>query len=195
MSQLSEPEQADYQSPSRPIPGGSRSMLGKFGSCSRRQERGGSFMGQLLRSLAMASLVLLSTKAFAQDLPCGAFRRNLLGSWSALRLVTIQGREGPISIRRGRTFRLEDYYKGLDLAALLERNCRGRIPNSFPETSAQNVPCGAFRRNLLGSWSALRLVTIQGPEGPISIRRGKTFRLEDYHKGLDVAALLEQNCR
>jgi hypothetical protein len=195
MSQLSEPEQADYQSPSRSIPGGSRSILGKFASCSKRQERGVSIMGRLFRSFAMVSMVLLSTKAFAQDLPCGAFRRNLLGSWSALRLVTIQGPEGPISMRRGRTFRLGDYYKGLDLAALLERNCRGRIPNSFPETLAQNVPCGAFRRNLLGSWSALRLVTIQGPEGPISIRRGRTFRLEDYYKGLNLAALLEQKCR
>ena len=81
-------------------------------------------MGQLFRSLAGALLVLLSSEAFAQDLACGAFRRNLLGSWSALRLVTIQGPEGPISIRRGRTFRLGEYYKGLNLAALLEQNCR-----------------------------------------------------------------------
>ena len=152
-------------------------------------------MDQLFRSLAVASLILLSSEAFAQDLPCGAFRRNLLGSWSALRLVTIQGPEGPISIRRGRTFKLGEYYKGLNLAGLLEQSCRGRIPNSFPQTFTQNLPCGAFRRNLSGSWSALRRVTVQGPEGPIPIRRGRTFRLGEYYKGLNLAALLEQNCR
>jgi hypothetical protein len=85
-------------------------------------------VGQLFRSLAVASAVLFSSEAFARDLSCGAFRRNLLGSWSALRLVTIKGPEGPISLRRGRTFRPGQYYRGVNLAALLEQNCRGRIP-------------------------------------------------------------------
>ena len=151
-------------------------------------------MGRLFRSLAGASLVLLSTEALAQDLPCGAFRR-ILGSWSAVRLVTIQGPEGPIPISRGRTFRLGEYYKGLNLAAMFDQNRRDRIPYSFPETFARNLPCGAFRRNPLGSWSALRLVTIHGPEGPIALRRGRTFRLGKYYNGFNLAALLEQNCR
>jgi hypothetical protein len=152
-------------------------------------------VGQLFRSLTVVLLVQLSGEALAQGPTCSAFRRNLLGSWSALRLITIQGPEGPISIRRGRTFRLGESYKGLNLAALLEQNCLGRAPESFPETLRQNPPCGAFRRNLLGSWSALRLVTIQGPERSISIRRGRTFRLGEYYNGLNLAALLERICR
>gem|GEM_PF-971296 len=152
-------------------------------------------MGQPFRLFVAAWLVLLSGEAFAQDPPCDAFRRNLLGSWSALRPVTVQGPQGPASIRRGRTFRLGEYYKGLYLAALLEQICRGRTPNSFPKTLTQNLPCDAFRRNFRGSWSALRPVTIRGPEGPIPVRRGRTFRPREYYKGLDLAALLEQNCR
>jgi hypothetical protein len=168
---------------------------GKLASRSKRQKRGVSIMGPLFRSLAAASLVLLSTEALAQDLPCGAFRRNLLGSWSAVRSVTIQGPGRPISMRRGRTFRLGEYYKGVNLAVLLEQNCRGRTPNSFSKAFTENLPCGAFRRNLLGSWSALRPVTIRGPRGPIPLRRGRALRLGEYHNGVDLAALLERNCR
>jgi hypothetical protein len=129
-------------------------------------------VGQLFRSLTVVLLVQLSSEAFARSPPCNAFRRNLLGSWSALRLITIQAPEGPISIRRGRTFRLGEYYKGLNLAALLEQNCRGRASDSFAGTLTHRPPCNAFRRNLRGSWSALRLITIHAPERPISIRRG-----------------------
>jgi hypothetical protein len=152
---------------------------------------------QLFCLLAVAPLVLVATEAFAQDLPCDAFRRNLFGSWSARRLVTIQGPEGPIALRRGRTFRPGEYYKGFDFAALLEQHCRGGTLNnsSFPKVFLQNVPCSAFRRNLLGSWSARRPVTVQGPAGPISVRRGRTFKPGEYYDRLDLAALLERNCR
>ena len=154
-------------------------------------------MQQFFRLLAVAPLALLATQAFAQDLPCNAFRRNLVGSWSALRLATIQGPLGPIAVRRGRTFRPGEYYKGFDLATLLERQCRGgpRNNGSLPDVFPRNVPCGAFRRNLLGSWSARRSITVEGPAGPISLRRGRTFRPGEYYKGLDLAVLLEQNCR
>jgi hypothetical protein len=96
----------------------------EFASRSKREERRVSIMGLLFRSLAVASLVVLSTGAFAHNFPCSAFRKNLFGSWSALRLVTIQGPEGSISLRRGRTFRLGEYYKGVNVAALLEQDCR-----------------------------------------------------------------------
>jgi hypothetical protein len=147
--------------------------------------------------LALAPLALVATEAFAQDLPCDAFRRNLFGSWSALRRATIQGPEGPIALRRGRTFKSGEHYKGLDLAALLERQCRGRTPNdsSLPEVFPQNIPCGAFRRNLLGSWSVRRPVTVQGAANAITLRRGRTLKPGKYYNGLDLALLLEQNCR
>jgi hypothetical protein len=146
---------------------------------------------------AVAPLVLIATEAFALDLPCNAFRRNLFGSWSALRLATIQGPKGPIALRRGRTFRPGEHYRGLDLAALLEQQCRDRTLNdsSLLEVFPQNIPCSAFRRNLLGSWSARRRVTVQGPAGPITLRRGRTLRAGEYYNGLDLAVLLEQKCR
>ena len=81
-------------------------------------------LGQVFRLLLLATLVLMPTEVFAQDLTCGAFRRNLRGSWSAQRLVTLQGPKGPISLMRGRTFRHGEYYKGLNVVALLEQNCR-----------------------------------------------------------------------
>ena len=147
--------------------------------------------------LAVVPLVLVATEAFARNLPCDAFRRNLFGSWSTLRLATIQGPKGPIALRRGRTFRPGEHYKGLDLAALLEQQCRGRTLNdgSRQEVFPQNIPCRAFRRNLLGSWSTRRLVTVQGPAGPITLRRGRTLRAGEHYNGLDLATLLEQNCR
>jgi hypothetical protein len=82
-------------------------------------------MGRLFRSAALVSLVLLCADAFADDLPCAAFRRNLNGSWSALRPVTIQGPQ-PVTIGRGRTFRRGAYYKGFYPATLLEQNCHRR---------------------------------------------------------------------
>ena len=152
---------------------------------------------QVFRLLVVAALALVATEAFAHDLPCDAFRRNLFGSWSARRLATIQGPQGPITLRRGRTFRPGEYYKGLDFAALLERRCRGGPLNnsSFPKVFPQNVPCGAFRRNPFGSWSARRAVTVHGPAGPISVRRGRTFKPGEYYNRLDLAVLLERNCR
>jgi hypothetical protein len=91
-----------------------------------RQHPANRIMGRLFRSAALVSLVLLWTEAFADDLPCSAFRRNLNASWSALRPVTIQGPLGPVSIGRGRTFRRGAYYKGFYPATLLEQNCHRR---------------------------------------------------------------------
>jgi hypothetical protein len=91
-----------------------------------RRHPANRIMGRLFRSAALVWLVLLCTEAFADDLPCAAFRRNLNASWTALRPVTIQGPRGPVSIGRGRTFRRGAYYKGLDPATLLEQNCHRR---------------------------------------------------------------------
>jgi antirestriction protein ArdC len=96
---------------------------------------------------------------------------------------------------RGRTFRQGKYYKGLNVVALLEQNCRGGAFNSSTQALGQDLRCGAFRRNLSGSWSTQQLVTLRGPEGPISLTRGRTFHQGKYYKGLNVVALLEQNCR
>lgn len=150
--------------------------------------------GRLFRSIASLSLILLSTEAFGQDSVCGSFRRNLLGSWSAVRPVGIQGPYGQVSVRRGMTFNRGVYYQGLDLVALLEQSCRRR--SSPPAKAvAQRSLCGNFRRNLLGSWSAVRPVTTQGPYGPIAVRRGMTFNRGVYYQGLDLVVLLEQSCR
>jgi len=112
---------------------------------------------QVFRLLVVAALALVATEAFAHDLPCDAFRRNLFGSWSARRLATIQGPQGPIALRRGRTFRPGEYYKGLDFAALLERRCRGG-----PSTIVRSRKC--FHRTFLAVLFAETLLD-HGPLG------------------------------
>ena len=151
-------------------------------------------VGILVGILIMAALVPFPREAFAQDFSCGGFRRNIGGSWSTQRRGTIQGPKGAISLMRDRTFGPGTYYQGVNVAALLEQECRGRAFVSSAETSAPEVPCGAFRRTSRG-WSALRRVTIHGPEEPIALMRGKTLRPGRYYKGVDLGNLLEQQCR
>jgi hypothetical protein len=151
-------------------------------------------MGRFFRSIAVLLLLLACTEAPAQDLPCGSFRRGIGGAWSAVRPATFQGPYGQISVRRGRTFDRGSYYRGLDVAALLEQQCRLGPPPSR-QAFAQELRCGSFRRNPLGSWSATRPVTLRGPYGKISVGRGRTFNRGVYYKGLDLVALLEQRCR
>jgi hypothetical protein len=153
-----------------------------------------AWIGCLCRVTALLSLVLLSTEAFGRGSVCGSFRRNLLGSWSALRPVAIPGPYGQVSVRRGMTFNRGVYYQGLDLVALLEQRCR-RGSSSPTEAVARGRLCGSFRRNLLGSWSAVRPLTTPGPYGYVSVRRGTTFNRGVYYHGLDLVALLEQDCR
>jgi hypothetical protein len=57
---------------------------------------------------------------------CKAFRKNLDGSWTCLRTIDFSipglGELQPIS---GVTFKRGELFRGFDIAAWLDRNCRG----------------------------------------------------------------------
>jgi len=61
---------------------------------------------------------------------------------------------------------------------------------------AQSVPCDAFRKNPNGTWSPTRPVKISSPEGAtVSIGPGVSFGPGVQFAGIDLYALLNQNCR
>ena len=59
----------------------------------------------------------------------------------------------------------------------------------------QSDMCIAFEHNSDGSWTSVKTVTITRPNGEeIRIWRGMTFSSGGDFMGVDVAALLDQNC-
>lgn len=58
----------------------------------------------------------------------------------------------------------------------------------------QESPCSAFQRNPNGSWTSIKSVTINGPNGQIQISPGMTFIRGVLFMGLDLAAWLDENC-
>ncbi|MBW1998253.1 MAG: hypothetical protein JRJ29_09855 [Deltaproteobacteria bacterium] len=57
-----------------------------------------------------------------------------------------------------------------------------------------SVACEAFRKNPDGSWTSVQTTIIRAPIGEIRISPGMTFRKGAKLVGVDVAALLEQDC-
>jgi hypothetical protein len=57
-----------------------------------------------------------------------AFDRNLDGSWTSNQSVTMSGSEGNVEIVRLMTFFPGEFYRGLDVAAWLERHCTEDCP-------------------------------------------------------------------
>jgi hypothetical protein len=55
--------------------------------------------------------------------------------------------------------------------------------------------CSAFRKNADGSWTCIKPVTLQGPNGKVGIGAGASFARGSLFMGLDVAAWLDQNCK
>ena len=59
----------------------------------------------------------------------------------------------------------------------------------------QSDLCIGFEHNSDGSWTSVKTVTITSPNmGEIHIRPGMTFSSGGELLGVDVAALLDQNC-
>lgn len=57
-----------------------------------------------------------------------------------------------------------------------------------------SVICEAFRKNPDGSWTSLQTTIIRAPIGEIRISPGMTFRKGAKLVGVDVVAMLDQNC-
>jgi hypothetical protein len=57
------------------------------------------------------------------------------------------------------------------------------------------IDCSQFRHNDDGSWSPLVPVRITGPNGSVQIGPGVSFREGVAFMGIDLAALLDQQCR
>jgi hypothetical protein len=53
----------------------------------------------------------------------------------------------------------------------------------------------AFRRNVDGSWSCIRDVTLNGPNGRIQVTAGATFCPGSSFMGVDLARFLDVQAR
>jgi hypothetical protein len=74
-------------------------------------------------------IAMISTTAHAQQLDCADFVRNPDGSWSPARQMTIPNLNGGrVSMGPGVTFKEGAKFVGVDLGAILDRQC------SRPET-------------------------------------------------------------
>jgi hypothetical protein len=59
---------------------------------------------------------------------------------------------------------------------------------------AQNLPCDAFVRNADGSWTAVQEVRVPAAGRVFNVRAGSVLRPGATMMGLDMAALLAQEC-
>jgi len=67
---------------------------------------------------------LIGTAADAQELDCADFHRNPDGSWSPSRQMTIPNLNGGrVSMGPGVTFKAGEKFVGVDLGAVLDRQC------------------------------------------------------------------------
>ena len=56
------------------------------------------------------------------------------------------------------------------------------------------VTCQAYRKNSDGSWTSVQVSDINRPDGIIRIPPDMTFKKGTTLCGVDVVALLDQNC-
>lgn len=54
------------------------------------------------------------------------------------------------------------------------------------------IPKDAFKRNDDGSYSVIKPVVIEGPNGKISLNPGITFRRGVAFMGIDIAKILDE---
>ena len=57
------------------------------------------------------------------------------------------------------------------------------------------IPCEAFKKNPNGSWTCIKPVTIKGPKGEIGIGVGMTFTRGVSFMGINLAELLDKDCK
>ncbi|MFC2036287.1 hypothetical protein ACFLUJ_09270 [Chloroflexota bacterium] len=57
------------------------------------------------------------------------------------------------------------------------------------------IPCESFKKRPDGVWVCEKTVTLKGPSGDVVIHPGQTFRPERLLNGLNIAELLEKNCK
>ncbi len=70
------------------------------------------------------------------------------------------------------------------------------LPQACLAQASGQFPCDAFRKDEQGAWSAIRTVTIQVPNGSITVGPGSKFRGNAINvNGVDFTAMLEANCR
>lgn len=60
---------------------------------------------------------------------------------------------------------------------------------------APKLNCAQFNHNPNGSWSPTVPVTISGPNGSVQIGPGASFNPGAVMAGLDLAALLNEQCK
>jgi hypothetical protein len=68
---------------------------------------------------------------------------------------------------------------------------------SFPPPAyarRTGVECADFQRRPDASWSAVQSVTFPGPNGPVVIDAGATFRPGQIAGGYDLGAMLQRAC-
>ncbi len=71
------------------------------------------------------------------------------------------------------------------------------IPPATPPIYARlpSPLCADFRPEPNGGWSALGPIQFPGPQGPVRMVIGQTVVPGDYLDGMDLASLLDRDCR
>ena len=66
--------------------------------------------------------------------------------------------------------------------------------NAGAQAQSADIPCDAFVKNADDSWSAIHNAAIRGTGESLTIREGSVLRPGAAIKGLDLAAMLDQQC-
>jgi hypothetical protein len=60
---------------------------------------------------------------------------------------------------------------------------------------AQSIDCSAFRRNADETWSATRNERLRGSDGTVEVEAGLSFHRGVPFNGVDLTAILDEQCR